>query len=180
MVVDLIGCGNAESGVFAVGTVRNGGIQLHLAHQFFDPALVGVVVEKRKQDCHAVAEIFVGNADRFVEFVPDLFGKLVEDDMLADQFHIGVGIRFYFTVAEYFGEVGRFGAAERLEHQIVADIIAVEVRLDELVDFGPHQFLHGTFVVFRFFPRGNIVQRMADFPLQIKIVAVFELDLLSE
>ena len=122
------------------------------------------------------------DTDGVVEFMAELFRELVEDDVFADKLHVGIRVGMDPAVCEDFVQIGRLGAGERLEHKIVADVIAVEMRLNELVDFGPHEFLHGAPGNFRFFSRFGryAVERGADFAFQVKIVAVFKLNFRPE
>ena len=107
------------------------------------------------------------------------FHQLIEDDVLAGEFHVMIRIGPDGNIGKNMFQIGRSGFVECLKHQIVADIVPVKMGLDQLIDCRSHQFLEcaarNPLLI-----RREIVKSLIDFPFQIKTVPVFEKNLLGE
>ena len=88
-----------------------------------------------------MTEIFPGNADRIREIFSDPAGNLIENDVSADKFHVAVGIRRNGRVFKQTPQLRRLGLTERLTHDIIADVITVEMGFQKRIGFKAHKFL---------------------------------------
>ena len=124
-------------------------------------------------------EIFFRETDGVGEVMADQFHELVENDVFAGEPDIVVRIRAQLLDRHDIRQKGRACVVECLNHDIVADVIAVEMRLDQAVHRRSHEFAEGT--ARDLMAVGlDLFKNLVDLALQIQTVTVFEENLFPE